>query len=361
VTQNGDYAAMQNYFDTVKPYDFSWRSALAPMANDPNTGAFVANWVMGSHQVQAYQAGLQIQSMQTGNEAFGVLAWDANQNKYVMLDPTNMQASSGNVTGNMPTLGANQFGFFGMHTHSGSAMPSGQDYAMTQQLGLDQMVIGNNGAQAIFTNNPGNQWQGAGFLFEGPIVSNPTGGNKINPANSAVGQGNGLFRSRSGGKHDGVDISGQTKDDVNAAGSGTVVYSGWQNGYGQTVVVDHGNGRYTLYAHLDSRDVKVGQEVAAGETIGGIGTTGNTPSAAQTHLHFEIRDGKNDPKHSVDPLPILPGPYFQDGTLVSPNYVSPPVTGPYYTTPTYGTSTPSTSTQSDPISSFLSGTGGSGD
>ena len=192
-------------------------------------------------------------------------------------------------------------------------------------------------------------------------MTNPTGGNKINSANRAVGQGNGLYRSRTGGKHDGVDISGQTKDDVNAAGSGTVVYSGWQNGYGQTIVVDHGNGRYTLYAHLDNRDVKVGQEVAAGETIGGIGTTGNTPSAAQTHLHFEIRDGKNDPKHSVDPLPILPGPYFQDGTLVSPNYVSPAVKDPYYTTPTYGTSTQSTSTQSDPISSFLSGTGGSGD
>lgn len=85
VTQSGDYAAMQNYFDTVKPYDFSWGSALAPMANDPNTGAFVANWVQGSHQVQAYQANLQNQSAQSGNEAFGVLAWDANQNKYVCL------------------------------------------------------------------------------------------------------------------------------------------------------------------------------------------------------------------------------------------------------------------------------------
>ena len=166
VTQSGDYAAMQNYFDTVKPYDFSWRSALAPMANDPNTGAFVANWVMGSHQVQAYQLGMQNQSMQTGNESFGVLAWDANQNKYVMLDPTNVQAGANNVTGNMPTLGNNQFGFFGMHTHSGNATPSNQDHAMMHQLGLDQMVIGNNGAQAIFTNNPSNSWQGAGFEFE---------------------------------------------------------------------------------------------------------------------------------------------------------------------------------------------------
>ena len=166
VTQNGDYAAMQNYFDTVKPYDFCWRSALAPLANDPNTGAFVANWVMGSHQVQTYQAGLQNQSIQSGNEAFGVLAWDANQNKYVMLDPTNTQATAGSVSGNMPTLGNNQFGFFGMHTHAGSATPSGQDDAMTQQLGLDQMVIGTNGTTAIMTSNPSNNWQGKGFEFE---------------------------------------------------------------------------------------------------------------------------------------------------------------------------------------------------
>jgi hypothetical protein len=168
VTQSGDYAAMQNYFDTVKPYDFSWRSALAPMANDPNTGAFVANWVMGSHQVQAYQLGIQNQPAQTGNEAFGVLAWDANQNKYVMLDPTNTQATAGSVSGNMPTLGNNQFGFFGMHTHPGSATASAQDVLMTQQLGLDQMVIGINGTAAIFANNPSNNWQGKGFEFEGP-------------------------------------------------------------------------------------------------------------------------------------------------------------------------------------------------
>lgn len=83
-----------------------------------------------------------------------------------MLDPTNTKATEHSVSGNMPTLGNNQFGFFGMHTHSGSATPSGQDYAMTQQLGLDQMVIGTNGTAAIMTSNPGNDWQGKGFEFQ---------------------------------------------------------------------------------------------------------------------------------------------------------------------------------------------------
>jgi hypothetical protein len=82
-----------------------------------------------------------------------------------------MQASAGNVTGNMPTLGNNQFGFFGIQTHPGSATPSNQDNLMTQQLGLDQLVIGSNGTTAIMTNNPGNQWQGAGFEFETSYVA----------------------------------------------------------------------------------------------------------------------------------------------------------------------------------------------
>lgn len=66
----------------------------------------------------------------------------------------------------MPTLGNNQFGFFGMHTHPESATPSEQDLRMTQQLGLDQFVIGTNGTSAIMTNKPSNAWQGAAFRFE---------------------------------------------------------------------------------------------------------------------------------------------------------------------------------------------------
>jgi hypothetical protein len=205
VTQSGDYAAMQNYFDTVKPYDFGWRSAFGVYANDPNSASFVANWVMGSHQVQAYQANLQNQSMQSGNEAFGVLAWDANQNRYVMLDPTNTKATSGSVSGNMPTLANNQFGFFGMHTHPGSATPSGQDLRMTQQLGLDQLVVGTNGTQAIFTNNPSNNWQGAGFEFEqtaslgfGGEVTKGKGGNYSAAVNIGKTPDGGLAISANG-------------------------------------------------------------------------------------------------------------------------------------------------------------------
>jgi hypothetical protein len=247
VTQSGDAAALQNYLATVKPYDFSWRSAMGawadgnarpsnitaelgqfggmPIGNN-EAGAVFANWVMGSNQVQTYQANLQNQSAQSGNEAFGVLAWDANQNRYVMLDATNQQATAGSVSGNMPTLGDNQFGFFGMHTHGDSAAPSAQDFKMTQQLGLDQMVVGDNGSAVIFADKASNDWQGEGFEFNGPITHDPVPGhNQLNSRNQAVGQGNGVYgTNRSGGRsHNGIDITSSVGTNVVAVGSGTVV------------------------------------------------------------------------------------------------------------------------------------------
>ena|GEM_PF-4467931 len=236
VTQNGDYAAMQNYFDTVKPYDFSWRSALGawadgtarpsnitaelgqfggmPIGNN-EAGAVFANWVMGSSQVQTYQTGLQNQSAKTGNEAFGVLAWDANQNRYVMLDPTNIQATAGSVSGNMPTLGAGQTAFFGMHTHGENATPSTQDFKMTQQLGLDQMVVGNYGTSAIFTNSPSNGWQGASFKFEGAREDalTPGGYGSSNGSHDPKGVGGVLgFGGRTVGGNSGVEVT--TEDGI---------------------------------------------------------------------------------------------------------------------------------------------------
>lgn len=238
VTQNGDYAAMQNYFDTVKPYDFSWRSAMgawadgtgrpsnitaelgqygnAPIGNN-EAGAVFANWVMGSSQVQQFTNDLQNRSQASGNEAFGVMAWDANQNKYVMLDPTNTQSTSGSVSGNMPTLGNNQFGFFGMHTHSGNAMPSGQDITMTRQLGLDQFVIGENDYSAIFTNSPSNSWQGSSFRFEGARedAATPGGYGSSNGPHDPKGVGGVLgFDGRIVGGNSGVEV--MTEDGIAA-------------------------------------------------------------------------------------------------------------------------------------------------
>jgi LysM repeat protein len=86
--------------------------------------------------------------------------------------------------------------------------------------------------------------------------------------------------------HFGIDIDGETGNPVYAVDSGVVVYSGWNNwGYGNVVVINHGNGWQTLYAHLNNILVSCGQSVIQGGVIGAIGETGN---ASGSHLHFEM-------------------------------------------------------------------------
>jgi LysM repeat protein len=87
--------------------------------------------------------------------------------------------------------------------------------------------------------------------------------------------------------HLGIDIAGSLGDGVFAADSGVVVFAGWANGgYGNMVMIDHGNGYQTLYAHLSSVSTACGQSVGTGSYIGAIGSTGNSTGP---HLHFEVR------------------------------------------------------------------------
>lgn len=99
--------------------------------------------------------------------------------------------------------------------------------------------------------------------------------------------------------HKGTDIANASGTAVLAADSGTVVVAGWTNvGYGNHVIIDHGNGYQTLYAHLSSISVVTGQSVSRGVVIGAIGSTGRSTGP---HLHFEIRTGSGN----VDPLGYL--------------------------------------------------------
>ncbi len=87
--------------------------------------------------------------------------------------------------------------------------------------------------------------------------------------------------------HLGIDIAGSLGDGVFAADSGVVVFAGWANGgYGNMVMIDHGNGYQSLYAHLNSVSAGCGQSVGTGTYIGAIGSTGNSTGP---HLHFEVR------------------------------------------------------------------------
>ena len=86
--------------------------------------------------------------------------------------------------------------------------------------------------------------------------------------------------------HAGIDIDGETGDPIYSVDTGVIVYAGWNNwGYGNVVVISHGNGWQTLYAHLNSINVACGQSVIQGSIIAAMGETGN---ASGSHLHFEM-------------------------------------------------------------------------
>lgn len=98
--------------------------------------------------------------------------------------------------------------------------------------------------------------------------------------------------------HSGQDIDAKTGDPVVAGASGKVTFTGWQNGYGQLVVIDHGGGLTTRYGHLSHIDIGNGQAVERGQFIGRVGSTGRSTGP---HLHYEIRI--ND--QPVNPLQYL--------------------------------------------------------
>lgn len=100
--------------------------------------------------------------------------------------------------------------------------------------------------------------------------------------------------------HDGVDIAAAEGTPVVSAKSGVVKMADWMGGYGLAILVDHGNGYQTLYAHLSQLHVQTGETVAQGQVIGAVGSTGLSTGP---HLHFEIRR-QGQP---VDPLPYLRG------------------------------------------------------
>ena len=102
--------------------------------------------------------------------------------------------------------------------------------------------------------------------------------------------------------HWGIDLAGNEGEGVYATDAGVIVYSGWNNyGYGNMILIDHGGGFQSLYAHLSGLNVGCGQSVGQGDVIGAIGTTGNSSGS---HLHFEIMTSS----YKINPFDVLPPP-----------------------------------------------------
>jgi murein DD-endopeptidase MepM/ murein hydrolase activator NlpD len=106
------------------------------------------------------------------------------------------------------------------------------------------------------------------------------------------------FGYRWGRLHAGIDIGAGYGAPIVAAAAGRVIYCGWMEGYGNLTVIDHGGGLATAYGHQSSISVACGQDVAQGQTIGAVGSTGHSTGP---HLHFEVRVNGTP----VDPLGYL--------------------------------------------------------
>lgn len=108
-----------------------------------------------------------------------------------------------------------------------------------------------------------------------------------------------MFGPRNGRVHKGLDIAAPTGTPILAAADGRVTYADWAGTYGMLVVIDHGNGVLTRYAHASAIHVKAGQTVKAGHHIADVGSTGRSTGP---HLHFEVEVRGE----AVDPLTMLP-------------------------------------------------------
>ncbi len=106
------------------------------------------------------------------------------------------------------------------------------------------------------------------------------------------------FGYRNGDLHAGIDLRAHRGTEIYASAAGKVVFSGRRSGYGQMIVIDHGNGIETVYGHNNRNLVEVGQRVSQGQLVASVGRSGN---ATGYHVHFEIRRHGN----AVNPISYL--------------------------------------------------------
>ena len=158
-----------------------------------------------------------------------------------------------------------------------------------QERGLTNMQMDNVGGGSDFVVTDINQiadfYESQLLEIENIIQYVPLGVPHPGQISSPFGPRRNPFTRRGIQFHTGVDFRGNIGDTIRSTANGVVEFVGRKGGYGKTIVLLHENDLRTLYAHLSSIDVVIGQEVSAGEFIGRLGNTGRSTGA---HLHYEI-------------------------------------------------------------------------
>ncbi|MCL6430776.1 MAG: M23 family metallopeptidase [Anaerolineae bacterium] len=143
-----------------------------------------------------------------------------------------------------------------------------------------------NGLVEPYILHPGQKIMVVGGVWTAPETSSVSSPAETGATGSFMWPCTGRISQGSWSRHVAIDIAAPTGTPIFAADSGTVTESGWTDvGYGQYVIIDHGNGFRTLYAHMSKRLVSKGAKVQRGQRIGLVGSTGNSTGP---HLHFEI-------------------------------------------------------------------------
>ena len=178
---------------------------------------------------------------------------------------------------------------------------AGKSLALTLARAQEQSALGESQAiqsasAAIEAKIRASEAASDGGTTGSTTAATPSAAGLIWPVNGPITS---PFGPRWGGFHPGIDIGVPEGTPIHAAAAGTVIYCGWESGYGNLVVIDHHNGIATAYAHQSRIAVSCGQNVAQGEVIGYSGCTG---FCTGPHLHFEVRVNGTP----VDPLGYLP-------------------------------------------------------
>jgi murein DD-endopeptidase MepM/ murein hydrolase activator NlpD len=169
-------------------------------------------------------------------------------------------------------------------------------------IALQNKIVGEGGPEMADLPQPKSEFETKVLNLEQSFRDNehtPSIYPLVGKINDEFGARQNPFGGSASEFHPGLDISGEKGDTVIAPADGVVLKSGWSNGYGNMIEIDHNNGLTTRYGHLSQIETTVGEEIKRGQEIGKVGSTGRSTGP---HLHYEVRvEGEAVNPHSYLP------------------------------------------------------------